>query len=105
MVALLLKYKITSGIRVDMYYKNRSILAGRTAGNSGRWSARWAEAVLKWQAHCIRAHDGNMWRSSILNHHDASWLERQRLEHSTGVSKKLEPDYVPVKYQRDGLNV
>ena len=88
MVCLLLNYHHKNGICIDSYYRNRCILAGRHCGTSGRWSVKWASAVLRWNAHCHRARDINMWHSRILNYRPAAWLEAQRAKHGRGVIKR-----------------
>ena len=72
MVCLLLNYPHKDGISIDSFYRNRSILAGRHCGNSGRWSTKWASAVLRWNAHCIRATDSAMWHGRVLSFRPAS---------------------------------
>ena len=88
MVSLLLNYKRDDSVTTDMFYKNRSIAAGRTCTSLGRWSVLWARSVIKWNSHCLRAHDTDMWHRSILRFHDGLWLEKQRLLHGTGKKKK-----------------
>ena len=88
MVCLLLDHKMKPGICIDSYYRNRSILAGRTISNLGRWSERWAVAVLRWHHHCLRAHDPNMWHARILSYHNNVWIEEQRQIHGNGKIKR-----------------
>ena len=88
MVELLLNYPRKNNVSNEMYYRNRSILAGRTCASLGRWSIRWATAVLKWHSHCLRGSDVNMWHKYILSCRTASWLDEQRLLHGRGIIKR-----------------
>ena len=85
MICILMNYPHKPGINIDKYYRDRAILAGRHASKYGRWSVEWAGAVLRWHAHCNRQHDLDMWHYHILIHHDARWLEAQRLAHGHGI--------------------
>lgn len=88
MVCLLLNYPHKVGISIDSFYRNRSILAGRHCGNSGKWSTKLASAVLRWNAYCVRASDSAMWHGRVLSFRPAEWLESQRAKHGHGNIKR-----------------
>ena len=71
MVCILLDYKMKPGVSIEMHYRNRSILAGRTISSLGRWSEKWAQSVLFWHNHCLRGHDAHMWHAAILSYHNS----------------------------------
>ena len=78
MICMLLNYSMKPGISIDKYYRDRAILAGRTASSAGRWSVKWAVSQLLWHDHCMRGTDKSMWHVYILKHHDAQ-LNKERI--------------------------
>ena len=101
MTAILLNYKHNIGVSNDEYYKNRNFLAGKQAAK-GRWSIRWATAVLAWNHHCRNPIDSSMWHKSILKHDGPACLIEQRLQHRSGSRSKTctrdSPGNVPSRW-------
>ena len=68
----------------DRYFERRRQLSAQISGQTGRWSADWAHAVLSWKDHVVRGHDSGSWSKPIFEYHGQDWLQQQRLINGRG---------------------
>ena len=82
MVALLLPCVQAPSEDPDAFFRCRSLLSGRLASTTGRWSIAWAKAVCRWHDHCLRARDERNWNAFIYKYRCEEWLTQRRVQNS-----------------------
>jgi hypothetical protein len=63
---------------IKMFRKRRMRVAHTLAEVSGKWSLRWASAVVTWDAHIVRNTCGLLWAAALRKVRDASYLQQRR---------------------------
>ena len=75
-------FPFRTGEDIGSYRTRRGIALGKLLNAHGRWSQKWAEAILNWHQHCIRSRDFGFFLGDLLQHQTISVIDAARIEAS-----------------------
>ena len=63
----------------DQFCRRRLRQARNVASHAGLWSLIWAKRTVDWQSHVLRGMEYDHFCSKLIEFHDNSWVEIQRM--------------------------
>lgn len=78
MISIACPTRRAAGEDPEQHARRKGRYASKLAKETGLWSKHWFNRAVAWDEHVHRNRSGCKWNRSLLDFHDASWLQEQR---------------------------